>query len=1031
MGVCLGKLCIDGNAVAHSNAQGSPVAAQIDGQTVSTPVNETTTKSKNLVVPHPQTPTSATTETKENGLSPAKSSRSIEDMPAKPRLQRSHTMSANNMSAKLKPMGSQKSGLNLTSPMPTVPARAETHVDDAAIGKAKTRHLSVRPPVQDAGSASKGLTLPRPKKVANVSLDVLIKDERARVGFFRYLALTAVDDTKKVETDPTVVSNEHVSLKRRASKMTQTRMTIDYREDCVLFWLEISDLLKIPSGGSFQLGLMEDLYDVYVTKNAPRLLPMVTAVERESLAQFLQDRNAERALLAYKMILLDVLEIVTASFDEYVRADGKLGYVYATKADSMRNVLARIAKVNVGPASNDRRVYLNEIINTPPVCRMFREFLQERNSVENLLFIIDALAFEDLVNTFESERDPSMESDETSRHDYCLRQAQKIFNKYIRYGSKAEICLGAAVKEKLLQEIVEYPIGAQVFNEAVLLCSAELVQSHLDMFHRSHAYIQFQLAKTESAAVASGNQRRRSALTTRRTSYTKEGSAGSDESAPAAPMVETPLNDILNSVGVNFFREFLREDGVENVLFFYKEVEQFQLLPHGQKHYIQSKARKIFDRFVRRGGKLEIDLPVDVRRDILFRLASPSEFTFVDALKYVVNQWEYKYLPKFREHRLYPEMQTALQAAPPSITSSAPTVETNTRRESVNPQAVVVPQPSTAPSAVASGDWVDVTRITLCEFLDLEFLRKFFRHFLEKEQCVNELHFYLEILNFQQLPTSDYLTRQAKKLYNRFCDPQSRECVTLRDELRLVLQQSLENARPAMFNKAHDEILTFFQSTLFPKFQQSETYRTVQMTHSQLRSAKHAAMGDDIDNEPNQRGPGRLGFFGDSNANKGDKNGTSPRKTSTTIGIRRRNSIGGVAPPPAELCEADITVTMILEHPETRPLFLFFSEEIFCTESIYFWLDCNEYKDIPHRNYLKLRAQKIYRKYISGRAKLQVNLDSTIIKEIIKHLDDPPRNLFVPAQRSITKMLERDTLPKFQKSKHFQPCLAILRNLAT
>jgi hypothetical protein len=81
-------------------------------------------------------------------------------------------------------------------------------------------------------------------------------------------------------------------------------------------------------------------------------------------------------------------------------------------------------------------------------------------------------------------------------------------------------------------------------------------------------------------------------------------------------------------------------------------------------------------------------------------------------------------------------------------------------------------------------------------------------------------------------------------------------------------------------------------------------------------------------------------------------------------------------------------------------------------------LDCNEYKDIPHRSYLKLRAQKIFRKYIAGNAKLQVNLESALIREIKVHIDDPLRTLFVPAQRSITKMLERDTLPKFRRSKH-------------
>ena len=100
----------------------------------------------------------------------------------------------------------------------------------------------------------------------------------------------------------------------------------------------------------------------------------------------------------------------------------------------------------------------------------------------------------------------------------------------------------------------------------------------------------------------------------------------------------------------------------------------------------------------------------------------------------------------------------------------------------------------------------------------------------------------------------------------------------------------------------------------------------------------------------------------------------------------------------------------------------------FCTESIYFWLDCNEYKDIPHKNYLKLRAQKIFRKYISQNAKLQVNIEATLTKEVVANLEDPNRNLFVTAQNSITRMLEKDTLPKFRKSKHvsfFSPVIVL------
>ncbi|KAF1325714.1 Regulator of g-protein signaling 5, partial [Globisporangium splendens] len=305
------------------------------------------------------------------------------------------------------------------------------------------------------------------------------------------------------------------------------------------------------------------------------------------------------------------------------------------------------------------------------------------------------------------------------------------------------------------------------------------------------------------------------------------------------------------------------------------------------------------------------------------------------------------------------------------------------------------------------GDWVDVTKITLREFLDLEFLRRHFRMFLEKERCVNELYFYFEILNFQQFPTSDYLSRQAKKLFNRFCDPTSREFVSSKVAVRTEIENNLNHPSPAMFNKVQEEILSFFATTLFPKFQQSEIYQTIRITNSELRAAKLMTSGNGSSADVQLRG--QHGSTMVDSVNYGRP---------TTAPSRVRNSVAAGSSTGVDLQEDQVTVALILESQETRALFLFFSEGIFCTESIYFWLDCNEFKDIPHKSYLMLRAQKIYRKYVSGHAKLQVNLESSIVKDIVRQLDDPTRNLFVPAQKSITKMLERDTLPKFRRSKH-------------
>ncbi|KAG3024699.1 hypothetical protein PC128_g12217 [Phytophthora cactorum] len=1020
MGACLSKCPIRENNACDVVPNGSPTKSAVPSGAGS---------SKNLVAPLPspnnQEPRNTVSQREQSSKSIKVPQRGPMSSPR--RLDRSHSTAEIPIA--------KGGGLSLHQHIDTILGASTLSTPP----QRRTRHNSTKAPLRQASSENRLMTGPngtrrKKHKPVTIGLDILLRDERARNGFFKYLRAAThmdklhIDDEDEADTQSQTKSEpeEGSSLRNKYGRVK----AVNYREDCALFWLEITDLLKIPSstaaGGvsSFQMGLMDDLYDVYVATGATRLLPMVFPSDREALAQYLAERNAERALLMFKMLLLDVLDVVTANFDEYVREPGPLGYSHATKSVSMRNVLAQLAKrvAGGGATTGDRRAHLHDILSTPALCRMFREFLEARNSVENLLFIIDALAFEDLVNTLkhapstsfkaqpeirevsavvQSESDhtepPSMES----LQDFCVRQAHKIFNKYVRFGSKAEVCLGAAVKDRLLERLVEYPLGADIFSDAVLLCSAELVQSHLGAFYRTVAYLSYQSdAQKRNKQQKQGNGKQNRIIEDK--APEPQGPLMGD-SIPALPTTVATsvttgrdgtagpigLAEILEGAGVHSFRDFLRDQGDENTLFFYKEVCEFQRLPHSQRHYIHMCARRIFDKYVRRGARLQLELPVETRRDILWKLAAPTEATFSDAQRLVLRQWETRDLPKFRKSPLYQEMLDQIAASPASP----------------HPGISHDGEEQTASNSTCAG-FIEVSKLSLREFLELELLRKYFRRFLERDQCANELYFFFEIATFQEFPTSDYLARQARKVFHRFCDPQSREFVSFASTaIHKDLQSSLASPSPAMFNKAQEQIFNFFASTLFPKFQQSEIYHGIRITPQQLRVARLASMG-----------------------------GASNRR----IAVVNRNSIqaqtdagrqGGAVEDQASdgtLTETDVTVTMILEGPETRAMFLFFSEEIFCTESIYFWMDCNEFKDIPHRSYLKLRAQKIYRKYICGRAKLQVNLESAMIRVIESNLDNPTRTLFVPAQRSITKMLERDTLPKFRRSKHFQPCFQLL-----
>ncbi len=125
---------------------------------------------------------------------------------------------------------------------------------------------------------------------------------------------------------------------------------------------------------------------------------MLAASDVEELSNFLMEKNLEKILLAYKVLSFDVQEIVTSNFDKFLHSETKHGFAYVTK-ETPGNVLKRLGQANI--VTIDRRTQLSEFLNDSQVCRLLREFLVAKKSVENLLFIIDALDFEDLVLTFE------------------------------------------------------------------------------------------------------------------------------------------------------------------------------------------------------------------------------------------------------------------------------------------------------------------------------------------------------------------------------------------------------------------------------------------------------------------------------------------------------------------------------------------------------------------------------------------------------------------------------------------------------
>jgi len=97
-------------------------------------------------------------------------------------------------------------------------------------------------------------------------------------------------------------------------------------------------------------------------------------------------------------------------------------------------------------------------------------------------------------------------------------------------------------------------------------------------------------------------------------------------------------------------------------------------------------------------------------------------------------------------------------------------------------------------------------------------------------------------------------------------------------------------------------------------------------------------------------------------------------------------------------------------------------------ESLFFWLDAENYLNLPGSDYMKRTAHKICRKYILDDARMQINISSSVKQEILQRMDKPHRMLFKKAQEDIFKLLELDTYPKFLASNEADQLRQCIQN---
>jgi len=114
----------------------------------------------------------------------------------------------------------------------------------------------------------------------------------------------------------------------------------------------------------------------------------------------------------------------------------------------------------------------------------------------------------------------------------------------------------------------------------------------------------------------------------------------------------------------------------------------------------------------------------------------------------------------------------------------------------------------------------------------------------------------------------------------------------------------------------------------------------------------------------------------------------------------------------------------IVADKELALFFRSFLHKHFNNENFSFWLEVEQYRNLPSDNLRKGEARKIASKYFEQDGHYELNVESSIKKDILKNLENPPVDLFDEAQQATWNLMSIDCVPKFVTSEDYESFLA-------
>ncbi|KAF0682841.1 Aste57867_25064 [Aphanomyces stellatus] len=413
-------------------------------------------------------------------------------------------------------------------------------------------------------------------------------------------------------------------------------------------------------------------------------------------------------------------------------------------------------------------------------------------------------------------------------------------------------------------------------------------------------------------------------------------------------------------------------------LLFWADAQHLRSLPSAQ--YTDKILRKIYEKFLSPTAPTPICVPTHLLHSIHATFESPNGIqtagVYAEAQALCLRDLEKDVFPRFRRHRLYAEMLTTVQEKPSKWKAAMGALHTPMLQARENHESF---------QSVLANDYK----------------LRFFKSYCVENLTLENLMFHLDVEEAKRLPNQSFVQARARKIIDTYFRPHSKQYIHLSPHVHdeMLAKYDGQNFEPTMFTDAQYIALEFVRDQVWAKFSASDVYvKHIQETSipdNELEAYVPTVSSADVDL--------LLGSL-DTTSSSIFLQKAMELPTSQLANIAKAHNVH------------HDTALILLQDKIAHRIFKRFLRMRGKDHYVSFIDDVEEYSNLPGIEFMQHTAKKLFKKYLSDNARLQVDMSTRMRADIEAKLTTPTIDMFKPAIVKVKMGLLQDSLFRYLAS---------------